>query len=302
MWQYNYDYLCHKANYKYIDKYRDKRGNWVYIYNEPETGKRKQFSGVPTSQKQKMVDANRRGAEAAEKARGMSYGNNSGVKVTTKLPNGKQLVERGAVIKGNKIRFSNATPRDLSDYDKAERTKQALKNATDKAARRQKEYEANAAKRQKQYEANAKGAEAAEKARGENYKLQRENKNKKTTRNNVDSPAISEEYLQELHNNTRTKDEYEGAQSKDLNNSAKAERTKQALKKATLNTKMSSLSNSDKTDIMRRATGDKRLSSSDANKLFSQFKKELINNLVDPSAASTEYLQELYSNTRKNRF
>ena len=32
MWQYNYTYLCHANNYKYVDKYRDKRGNWQYVY------------------------------------------------------------------------------------------------------------------------------------------------------------------------------------------------------------------------------------------------------------------------------
>lgn len=32
MWQYNHTYLCHANNYKYVDKYRDKRGNWQYVY------------------------------------------------------------------------------------------------------------------------------------------------------------------------------------------------------------------------------------------------------------------------------
>lgn len=41
MWEYNYDYLSHgifsnwtKKAHKYIDKYKSKLGNWVYVYKE----------------------------------------------------------------------------------------------------------------------------------------------------------------------------------------------------------------------------------------------------------------------------
>lgn len=33
MWEYNYDYLVHSANHKYIDKVRGTNGQWVYIYD-----------------------------------------------------------------------------------------------------------------------------------------------------------------------------------------------------------------------------------------------------------------------------
>ena len=37
MWQYNFTYLCHadqRKDHKYIDRYKDRRGNWQYLYPE----------------------------------------------------------------------------------------------------------------------------------------------------------------------------------------------------------------------------------------------------------------------------
>ena len=41
MWGYNYDYLSH-ANHKYIDKYRGKKGMWVYVYEKNQNTKKGQ--------------------------------------------------------------------------------------------------------------------------------------------------------------------------------------------------------------------------------------------------------------------
>lgn len=47
MWSYRYDpYLEHKLNFKYIDKYKSKLGNWVYVYKEKA---KKAISKIPNT-------------------------------------------------------------------------------------------------------------------------------------------------------------------------------------------------------------------------------------------------------------
>lgn len=42
MWQYNFTYLCHadqRKDHKYIDRYKDRRGNWQYVYAEDQASR-----------------------------------------------------------------------------------------------------------------------------------------------------------------------------------------------------------------------------------------------------------------------
>ena len=36
MWQFNTDFLSHARGHKYVDKYRGKNGEWVYVYDKPD--------------------------------------------------------------------------------------------------------------------------------------------------------------------------------------------------------------------------------------------------------------------------
>lgn len=85
MWQYNYDYLSHgwfskkgkeKEDHKYIDKYKSKKGNWVYVYKEKLKNAGKKIVDTIKQLPYKAVETMNKGYKKVESTLDKTFANN----------------------------------------------------------------------------------------------------------------------------------------------------------------------------------------------------------------------------------
>lgn len=186
MWQYNFTYLCHadqRKDHKYIDRYKDRRGNWQYLYpedikkaNSPDRSQR--YSNVNEAQNAREAAIAKGTATAQRNKREYSAQNYRTAMTNSRTAGAKNASEAGESDRYAREKRQNAIPsylrnytkgsaerqgaraKDLDDVEKRNKTSEYLKAATERS---KKETSRTVAAQNAREAAIAKSAETAQK-------------------------------------------------------------------------------------------------------------------------------------------